>query len=222
MQSRVRLLTALLLALVVAVTASACGSDSLHSAMGHDDSAMSHDSMMDGDGTTHSAAQMGTGRNADVMFTQEMIPHHQQAVAMADLALDPAHEASSQVQDLARRIKAAQAREITAMQSWLGEWNVADGGDQVGTGTGAAGMDAHGMSGMGMMSAAQMTALENATGAAFDKLWLEGMILHHEGALTMASHIAHRGSDARVHDLSGAITASQMAEIAEMRKLLGQ
>jgi uncharacterized protein (DUF305 family) len=147
------------------------------------------------------------------MFSQNMIPHHQQAVDMANLALDPAHEASPAVQNLAKRIKAAQTAEIADMQSWLKEWGVASSSDHA---------DHMGEAGMGMMSPAAMTALEDATGTTFDRLWLEGMISHHEGALMMASHIAHRGADARVHDLSGAITKSQTAEIAEMRALLNQ
>lgn len=205
MHTRLRMLAAVLLTLAVGVTAAACGTDSLHDAMGHDTSGMSHDGM------THSPAQMGTGRDADVMFTQEMIPHHQQAVVMADLALDPSHEASPAVQDLATRIKTAQTAEIADMTAWLKAW----GADPV-----SGQMMDH--DGMGMMSAAAMTALENAKGPAFDRLWLEGMIAHHEGALMMASHIADRGDDARVQKLSEAIDQSQTAEIAEMKKLLGQ
>jgi uncharacterized protein (DUF305 family) len=67
-----------------------------------------------------------------------------------------------------------------------------------------------------------MTALSEATGAAFDRLWLEGMIEHHEGALMMASHIAERGEDPRVQQLSQAIDSSQTAEITEMKQLLDQ
>jgi uncharacterized protein (DUF305 family) len=75
---------------------------------------------------------------------------------------------------------------------------------------------------MGMMSGDAMIALEDAKGTTFDRLWLEGMIQHHEGALMMASHIADRGDDARVQKLSVAIEQSQTAEIAEMKQLLGQ
>jgi len=172
---------------------------------------MGHDEMT----ATHSADQMGTGQKADVMFVQEMLPHHQQAVEMADLALDPAHQASPAVMDLATRIKTAQSAEIISMNAWLVEW----GADPIDGQMDHGNMDHNGM---GMMSSADMTALAAATGAAFDRLWVEGMISHHEGALMMASHIAHRGADARVHDLSGAITKSQTAEIAEMRALLNQ
>ena len=200
MKTRARVLMAILLTLAVGVTATACGTDSMHSAMGHNDSTMHH-----------SPEQMGTGRDADVMFSQQMIPHHQQAVTMADLALDPAHEASPAVQDLALRIKTAQAVEVADMKAWLEEW----GADPV-----SGQMMDHGS--MGMLSGDAMTALENAKGPAFDRLWLEGMIQHHEGALTMASHIAERGDDARVQKLSVAIEQSQTAEIAEMKQLLGQ
>ena len=62
----------------------------------------------------------------------------------------------------------------------------------------------------------------SAKGAAFDRLWLEGMILHHDGALMMASHIDARGDDPRVQDLSAAIEKSQTTEIAEMKQLLGK
>jgi uncharacterized protein (DUF305 family) len=167
---------------------------------------MGHDEMT----ATHSADQMGTGQKADVMFVQEMLPHHQQAVEMANLALDPAHQASPAVKDLATRIKTAQAAEIVDMNAWLVEW----GADPI---DGQMDHDA-----MGMMSSADMAALAAAKGAAFDRLWLAGMIMHHEGALTMASHIATRGDDARVQQLSDAIEQSQAAEIAEMRALLNQ
>jgi uncharacterized protein (DUF305 family) len=165
--------------------------------------------------TTHSADQMGTGPKADVMFVQEMIPHHQQAVEMADLALDPAHQASPGVKDLATRIKTAQAAEISDMNAWLEEWGAEPVDGQMDDGN--VDHDA-----MGMMSAADMTALADAKGAAFDRLWLEGMILHHDGALMMASHIDARGDDPRVQNLSAAIEKSQAAEIAEMKQLLGK
>jgi uncharacterized protein (DUF305 family) len=202
MHTRFRLFATLLILAAVAITGSACGSG--HTAMeGHDMAA------------THSADQMGTGPEADVMFVQEMLPHHQQAVEMADLALDPAHRASPAVMDLATRIKTAQAAEIVAMNAWLVEWSADPIDGQMDHGN----MD---HDAMGMMSSDDMTALADAKGAAFDRLWLEGMIMHHEAALTMASHIAARGDDARVQQLSDAIEQSQAAEIAEMRALLNQ
>jgi uncharacterized protein (DUF305 family) len=204
MKTRFRLFATLLILAAVAITGSACGSGSDHAAMGHDEMT-----------TTQSADQMGTGQEADVMFVQEMIPHHQQAVEMANLALDPARQASPAVMDLAMRIKTAQTAEIVDMNSWLVEW----GADPIDGQMDHGNMD---HDAMGMMSSDDMTALADAKGAAFDRLWLEGMIMHHEAALTMASHIATRGDDARVQQLSDAIEQSQAAEIAEMRALLNQ
>jgi|694.fasta_scaffold47442_2 uncharacterized protein (DUF305 family) len=207
MRSRFTAFAAVLLIVAVGGVAAACGTGSDHSAMGHDDAGTTHDGM------SHNSEQMGTGREADVMFTQEMIPHHEQAVEMADLALDPVREASPAVQALAKRIKAAQSAEIVDMKAWLREWDAAATSEH---------MEHMGENGMGMMSTAQMTALSEATGAAFDRLWLEGMIEHHEGALMMASHIAERGEDPRVQQLSQAIDSSQTAEITEMKQLLDQ
>jgi uncharacterized protein (DUF305 family) len=202
MRTHLRFFAALLILGAIAITGSACGSG--HAAMGHDEMT-----------ATHSADQMGTGQKADVMFVQEMLPHHQQAVEMANLALDPAHQASPAVKDLATRIKTAQAAEIVDMNAWLVEW----GADPIDGQMDHGNMD---HDGMGMMSSADMTALANAKGAAFDRLWLKGMIMHHEGALTMASHIAARGDDPRVQQLADAIEQSQTAEITQMRALLNQ
>ncbi len=207
-----RLVSVITLVLAVGLTSAACGSDSIRGALGQND----HDMGMT-DGATQ---MMGTGRDADVMFVQQMIPHHQQAVVMADLALDPTHQASPAVQDLAGRIKAAQTTEIADMQSWLKEWGVDD--TSGGMDHGDMGDDSGMGMGMGMMSDAEMTKLESAQGADFDRLWLEGMTVHHDGALTMAAHMGELGDDARVQTLITNIEKSQTAEIAEMRKILAQ
>ncbi len=213
-----RLVSVITLVLIVGLTSAACGSSSINGAMeqeGHDMGAMGQDG--DDMGMTDAATQMMvTGRDADVMFVQQMIPHHQQAVVMADLALDSKHQASPAVQELARGIKAAQTTEIADMRTWLKEWGVDDT-------SGGMGMDDSGMGmGMGMMSDAAMTKLESAQGADFDRLWLEGMIAHHDGALMMAAGMGGSGDDARVETLITNIEQSQAAEIAEMRKLLAQ
>ncbi len=213
-----RFVSVITLVLIVGLTSAACGSDSIPGAMGGGDHDMGTMGQDGGDmGMTDAATQMMvTGRDADVMFVQQMIPHHQQAVVMADLALDPTHQASPAVQELARGIKAAQTTEIADMRTWLKEWGATDT-------SGDMGMDDSGMGmGMGMMSDAAMTKLESAQGADFDRLWLEGMIVHHDGALTMAAHMGERGDDARVQTLTTNIAQSQAAEIAEMRKLLAQ
>jgi uncharacterized protein (DUF305 family) len=114
----------------------------------------------------------------DVSFAQGMIPHHQQAVEMADMALDPARKAGTAVTDLATRIKGAQGPEISLMTSWLTAWNqpVMAGmkpGETMPPGASMEGMDMDGMemgAMDGMMSAAEMTALSKASGPEFDKM----------------------------------------------------
>ena len=156
---------------------------------------------------------------ADVTFAQGMIPHHDQAIAMSDLA--PARATRPEVRALAERIKAAQGPEIARMEGWLEDWGEpltaeGDGGDD------HAGMDmGGGMSGGGgMLSDAEMQQLEASTGADFDRLFLEGMIRHHEGAVSMARDEQANGKFEGAKELARSIIRSQEAEIAEMRALL--
>lgn len=154
--------------------------------------------------------------DADVTFAKGMIPHHQQAVEMSDLALTKA--GSPKVKDLATRIKAAQGPEIEKMMGWLRDWGqpyTAGEGEH-----GAMGHGSTGQGGMGMMSTAEMQQLMNASGAAFDRFFLQGMIRHHEGAVTMAKEEQAKGQFADAKQLAGQIITSQEAEIAEMRGLL--
>lgn len=146
---------------------------------------------------------------ADVAFAQGMIPHHQQAIEMSDLALAQAQR--GEVKDLARRIKAAQQPEIDQMKGWLSDWGEeADGGHGGG----------HGGDSMGMMSEEEMGRLKEARGAEFDRLFLEGMIRHHEGAVGMANTELAQGKFADAKDLARKIIDTQRAEIEEMRRLL--
>lgn len=154
----------------------------------------------------------------DVTFAQGMIPHHEQAVEMAVIALDPARGAGSDVTDLAKRIQGAQGPEIELMTGWLSEWGQSVDGME---GHSMEGMDTADMPGMeGMMTADEMTGLEAATGPAFDKLWLEMMVRHHEGAVAMSKTVETDGKAAVVKELAGKIVSAQEAEIAEMKQLL--
>ncbi len=154
----------------------------------------------------------------DVTFAQGMIPHHQQAVEMATIALDPARDAGTAVKDLAKRIQGAQDPEIKLMTGWLAEWG------QPVDGMGGMSMDMDDMADMpgmeGMMTAAEMTGLEAATGPAFDKLWLDMMVRHHQGAVTMSKTAETDGKAAVVKELAAKIVSAQEGEIAEMQKLL--
>ena len=167
--------------------------------------------------STTVAPASGVGFNpADVSFAQGMIPHHQQAVEMADLALNASAGASIPVKDLATRIKGAQDPEIKLMQGWLLAWKqpAAMPGSASGAMDGMQHMD-------GMMSPVEMEALKKAVGPAFDKIWLTMMITHHEGAVTMAQSEKTSGASAEAKALADGIIAGQQGEIAEMKKLLG-
>lgn len=155
---------------------------------------------------TPAAATSATFNDADVMFAQMMIPHHRQAVEMADLAVGRA--ADQEIKDLAAKIKAAQDPEIQTMQGWLQEW-----GKPLPTG----GMD-HAMP--GIMSEDDMKKLAAAKGAAFDRMFAELMIAHHNGAIEMARTEQQQGADPEAKELAKAIETAQQTEVAQMRALL--
>lgn len=161
-----------------------------------------------------SAASSDEFNDADVLFAQSMIPHHEQAVEMAEIALDPTVGASAEIIDLATRIQGAQDPEIQTMTAWLEEWGEPTEMDQ---------SEGHDMSSMeGMMSAEEMDALAAASGTEFDQLWAEMMITHHEGAISMAEDVQEDGVNPEVNALAGEIIEAQTGEIAELRQLLGQ
>ena len=158
----------------------------------------------------------------DVGFAQGMIPHHGQAIEMADMAV--AANAGPQVLALAERIKAAQNPEIQTMSTWLRQWNqtVPD------VAQGSMANDSHDMADMGgmmmdgMMSKADMTRLAASKDAAYDRLWVELMIQHHEGAVRMAKDEVAEGKDPAARALASSIVISQETEIREMNALLLQ
>ena len=187
-----RLLIALVAGFALLVTA--CGDDS--------------DTSSGAGASTTAAADFN---DADVAFAQGMIPHHQQAVEMADMALENAE--SDEVKDLAERIKAAQDPEIETMTAWLEAWGepLEDSGG-------------HDMGGMGddasMMSDEDMESLGGAQGAAFDEMFLTMMIEHHRGAIDMAETELADGAYEPAKQLARAIVDAQQAEIDEMTQLL--
>ena len=151
--------------------------------------------------------------DADVTFAQGMIPHHAQAIEMADIALDSKVGASQKVRDLATRIKSGQDPEIQLMTGWLTAWGQPMQAN-MGTGHDISSMD-------GMMSAAEMDTLGTMTAADFDKMWMEMMIRHHEGAIAMAQTVRAAGSSPDVLVLADRVIAAQQAEIVEMQIVLG-
>lgn len=146
---------------------------------------------------------------ADVRFAQQMIPHHEQAVEMTDLAAERAE--SGDVRALAEEISAAQQPEIETMQAMLETWGQA-------MSEGQGGMDMGSM--QGMMLPQQMTELANASGAMFDRMFLEMMIAHHEGAVEMARAEQVDGQNPQAKELAKQIEATQVREIQEMQDLL--
>ncbi len=144
----------------------------------------------------------------DAMFLAMMIPHHEQAVEMSKLAAT--NGASPEVQKLASTIAAAQAPEITQMQGLL---QAAGALGEIGKHTGH--MD-------GLLSEEQINELRNARGADFDRLYLEGMIVHHEGAISMAQNVIDSGGNPAVVTLAQTIIDAQTSEISQIKQLLGQ
>ncbi len=161
---------------------------------------------MPGMGSSASASPAADVNMADMQFTMMMIPHHEQAVEMADMILGK-DGIDERVLTLAEQIKAAQGPEIELMESWLDEWGTPMG-------------DMDGMDHGGMMSDTDMQALEDATGAEASRLFLEQMIVHHEGAIEMAQDEVDNGQNPDVITLAENIIASQTTEISTMEDIL--
>ena len=150
---------------------------------------------------------------ADIKFMQGMIGHHAQAVEM--VALIPSHSQNADVKKLGMRIDVSQQDEITMMRSWL-------------TARGAALPDehAHHMPGgmmPGMLTPEEMTALAAAKGGEFDRLFLEGMIKHHQGAITMVEELFNSpraGQESGINAFAADVDADQRMEIGRMSVML--
>ncbi|RDH77929.1 DUF305 domain-containing protein [Mycolicibacterium moriokaense] len=175
--------------------------------------------------TSVSSSAQASGQqhnDADVMFAQHMIPHHEQAVEMSDIVLAKP-DIDARITDLANKIKAAQGPEITQMRGWLDQWGIPP---MPSMDPGMGGMQDHenmpGTSGAmtGMLSAQQMTDLKNANGVDAGKLFLSGMIAHHEGAIAMAQDEIGSGKFAPAIDLAKSIVTTQQQEIDTMKGIL--
>jgi uncharacterized protein (DUF305 family) len=191
-------------AITVMLIATGCGS-----------SGMDHDGMSPATttSTSASATTAATFNDADVMFAQMMIPHHQQAIEMSTLAETLAQD--PEVKQLAAAIKAAQQPEITTMAGWLAAW-----GRPTATPTDMGHGGHGGVS--GMMSAEDMTSLGNARGTDFDRMFTQMMIAHHNGAIEMAQDEATNGANRDAIELAKTIIASQTAEVATMQKIVNR
>ena len=154
---------------------------------------------------------------ADVEFMRGMIPHHQQALEMAELVAERTNR--PELVDIAGRIQVSQSDEIEFMQGWLTER-----GEEAADPMAHHGMhDGQEMPPMsGMATPEQMADLAAADGTAFDRLFLELMITHHEGALTMVSDLLSQSGSAYdpvLYDFTTDIKSDQRAEIRRMHGL---
>ena len=140
----------------------------------------------------------------DQIFAAMMIPHHEQAIQMSELAL--LNSTDPEILALASEIKAAQGPEIDQMKSW---------------GSSKMGSHAGHMMDEGMLTDDEMAQLKDASGAEFNRLFLEGMIKHHQGAIQMADMVIDSGNEEAAL-LGKNIVESQSAEIERMRQLLSR
>lgn len=163
---------------------------------------------------------------ADVQFMQHMITHHAQAVEMT--ALIESHTQNRELRTLGDRISRSQSDEIKFMKRWL---ELRGNPTSAAIAHGSHGPDVHGgmpgheMLMPGMLTAKQMEALRNAKGQDFDRLFLSGMIQHHNGALVMVKDLfdtAGAGQDAELFNFASDVDSGQRAEIRVMEKMLGE
>ncbi|HBJ72338.1 MAG TPA: DUF305 domain-containing protein [Actinobacteria bacterium] len=206
MNTKTKLGAVCALSLFAALSLGACSSDTNSNTpnnMMNQSSPGNSGQMMDNDGDEASAG--------DIAFSQMMIPHHEQAVEMSQLA--PERASSTFIKDLAKTIQNAQQPEIEMMAGWLDSWGMPRM-------TMMDAMNAHGAHGMsGIVSDEDMDKLAAAKGATFDRLYAELMIAHHEGAIDMAQAVED-SSNPDVAALAKRIISAQQAEIAQMQEFL--
>ncbi|WP_281689219.1 DUF305 domain-containing protein [Pseudonocardia thermophila] len=147
--------------------------------------------------------------DADVLFVQLMIPHHQQAVDMAEVADKKA--TNPELRQLVDKIAALQDSEIKLMGGWLRSWGKP-------LRPGGLGHSAHSMP--GMLSSRDLDKLDRLQGPAFDKLFLQLMIKHHKGAITMAKEEQTKGRSKNVKEMARWLITNQSAEIRRMEQIL--
>lgn len=203
MKNKTRSLIALLFAGSLVLTA--CGNDADEPDAG---------AGAGGDTSSETTAQFN---DADVTFAQGMIPHHEQAVEMAQMAEEQAD--SAEVKALAAKIEAAQAPEIEKLREWLDEWGAEAPSGSMDHGDMGHGDQDGSMS--GMMTEDDMNKLSDASGAEWDEMFLTMMIEHHEGAVEMAQTQVEDGKNPDAIAMAQEIISTQQAEIDEMKQLLG-
>lgn len=161
--------------------------------------------MFNNDSSMHNNSSSSKYTGADIMFLQMMIPHHQQAIDISNLALKSSSD--KELLTLAKSIIKAQSSEITQMKAWLKD---AKASTDMG----------HSMDGMGgMLDDTELSALAAATDKDFDLLWLKGMIGHHDGAIHMTTMI-NDAQNTDIKTFGENVVKAQSAEIAQMEAML--
>jgi uncharacterized protein (DUF305 family) len=165
-----------------------------------DDAAMSDmDTGMDMDMGTDMSMDGESGLD-ERSFLEQMVPHHDSAVAMANMALEKSQR--PEIRRVAQEIVSAQEREIAQMRAWHREWF----GEELTP------------SETGPHAAMDMAELETATGDAFDAAFLEAMIPHHASAITMAEQVLQGSPRDAVRTVADDIISAQAAEIGQMQE----
>ncbi|WP_370416934.1 DUF305 domain-containing protein [Streptomyces fradiae] len=204
----------------LAVTGAVAAAGLLLAACGGSGEGKDSMSGMDHGGKTSASASASAGagsstgsfNDADVMFAQMMIPHHEQALEMAKLADGRAEDA--EIKKIVGAIEKAQDPEIRKMRSWLKAWGRPEAME------GGGGHGGHSMA--GMMSDAEMKELAAAKGGDFDRRFAELMIAHHEGAVDMAKSEQQGGADPAARKVADDVVRTQAAEIAQLKQILAR
>jgi len=147
-----------------------------------------------------------THNSTDVIFAQMMIPHHQQAIDMADMALNPSRHASEELRNLASEMKTGQTMEVATLTQLLQQW-----GEPIS-------MHHHGGMMDGMLSSDELSALSKQQGLTFDKSWDRAMIEHHRGALSMVRAF-DTGASLEIQKLNRDIVTAQGQEITLLKQI---
>lgn len=193
--------TGVLLAIIVLLSTAVVGL-AVRDGSGHMDKSMNKSEKR---GHHSTAKANGDYTGADIMFLQMMIPHHQQAIDISNLALK--NSKNAELLALAKIIARDQAAEITQMRNWLKDANASE---DMG----------HAMHDMGgMLSDDELAALTAAKGSTFDRLWLKGMTEHHDGAIHMVQMIED-ADNMEIKAFGAKVITDQSAQIEQMKEML--
>jgi uncharacterized protein (DUF305 family) len=176
---------------VIAASLTGCSASSGSAAYGQDAAAVP-------------AADKAGHNDADVRFSQQMIPHHWQAIQIAALASERGSD--SYVKALAKEITEHEAADIRVMSGWLRSWEIEVPNGDIDMG--------HDMP--GMISKTQILALEGRSGADFDRLWLSVLVKHLDAGVAMAETVVGSGEHQGTKDLANKIVKTQCAEIEQI------